>query len=132
MKLLAILLLLTLTACMWWDVAPTPTDIILLPDLTLTYESRWDACSATEFYESVTLINQGGGDTPPFSVYLNGETVRVNGLAAGESIRYDFNDFLSLNVEIDPDQKITELDESNNSLNVFGGTSSRPCYTPTP
>jgi subtilase family serine protease len=118
-----------------WLIEPSPTpEPSGLPDLTADYESTWDVCSATEFYQAVILTNQGTADAPAFHLVINDSQhpIRVDGLAVGESITFPIDNYLSLTVKIDIDQVVNELDETNNQLNLFGGTSSRPCFTSTP
>jgi subtilase family serine protease len=103
-----------------------------LPDLALSYKSSWDVCSATELYHSVTVENVGTAPAGQFEVDLMGTTEIVNGLDVGEQIVFALMDTMYLDVQVDSKFEITESDESNNWLVLFGGTSSRPCFTPTP
>jgi subtilase family serine protease len=127
-----------LTGCGGSTEQPTPTITNApaspgLPDLTISYESEWDECSSTEFFLSITVTNKGSGEAASFLVFANqGEPLTIDGLAVGESITIDVARTMFLNAIVDVDEMVTELDESNNELTLFGGTGSRPCFTPTP
>jgi hypothetical protein len=102
-----------------------------LPDLAVSYTSSWDMCSATELYHSVTVENIGTAPASRFHIDLMGADEMVEGLEVGEQITYPLMDTFYLDIWVDRENEVTESDEQNNSLALFGGTSSRPCYTPT-
>jgi subtilase family serine protease len=103
-----------------------------LPDLALSYKSSWDMCSASELYHSVTVENIGTAPASRFHVDVLGADEVVDGLDVGEAITFPLLDTIYLSVTVDSENEIDESDESSNSLSLFGGTSTRPCFTPTP
>jgi hypothetical protein len=122
----------------------TPTAMVNLPDLIVTraqnsLEPRFCFGSYSQAKIIVFIHNQGIGQSGAFDVYINGEVVSyTESLPPDDEIELQADFGLSttqIEVEIDPENLITESDESNNTFTglVLTLTPPAPCTaTPTP
>lgn len=120
------------------DATPTPTVSRRdLPDLVYVwYSVSYDDCPwGGPGSIKAHIRNEGRADAGTFHVTIDGETTRVESLAAGQEtdavVRFAAGPIGYVEIEIDSRQEVAEKDEENNIFHIVF-TPPPPCETVTP